>query len=59
MTLNVLWKDRAVIVTDDNLKILVISDLHLSDEDDLVHDLIKKAKIVTTSRDIGSIDKAT
>lgn len=44
MTLKVLWQDRAALVNDDNIKILVISDLHLSDENDLVHDLIKKAK---------------
>ncbi|MFA5333689.1 MAG: metallophosphoesterase [Candidatus Nanoarchaeia archaeon] len=44
MVLKALWPDRAVLVEDDSIKILVISDLHLSDEDDLVHDLIKKAK---------------
>jgi metallophosphoesterase superfamily enzyme len=44
MTLKILWKDRAVLVEDDKIRILVISDLHLSDEDDLVHDLIKKTK---------------
>ncbi|MFA5303811.1 MAG: metallophosphoesterase [Candidatus Nanoarchaeia archaeon] len=44
MALKALWQDRAVLVDDDNIKILVISDLHLSDEDDLVQDLIKKAK---------------
>ncbi|MDD5054137.1 MAG: metallophosphoesterase [Candidatus Nanoarchaeia archaeon] len=44
MGLKLLHKDRAALVTDDGLKILVISDLHLSDENDVVQDLIKKAK---------------
>jgi len=44
MGLKILWKDRAALVSDDKIKILVISDLHLSDDDDLVLDLIKKAK---------------
>jgi metallophosphoesterase superfamily enzyme len=44
MALKELWKDRAVLVTDDRLKILVISDLHLSDEDDSVQGMLKRAK---------------
>ncbi|MDD4353731.1 MAG: metallophosphoesterase [Candidatus Nanoarchaeia archaeon] len=44
MAIKILWQDKAVLVSDDNIKILVISDLHLSDEDDLVYDMIKNAK---------------
>ena len=44
MALKILWKDRAALVNDDSIKILVITDLHLSDEDDTVHDIIKRAK---------------
>jgi metallophosphoesterase superfamily enzyme len=44
MALKALWKDRAVLVTDDSLKILVISDLHLSDEDDSAQIMLKRAK---------------
>jgi metallophosphoesterase superfamily enzyme len=44
MALKILWKDRAVLVADDNLKILVISDLHLSDDDDSAHIMLKRAK---------------
>ena len=44
MGAKILYKDRAVLVEDDNLKILAIADLHLNDEDESVHEIIKSQK---------------
>ncbi len=46
MGAKILYKDRAVLVEDDGIKILAIADIHLNDEDESVHEIIKRAKLL-------------
>lgn len=44
MAVKILHNDRAVLVSDEGLKILAVADLHLSDEDDSFYDILPRLK---------------